>query len=161
MTNEAILTDVQRAFFVEARRAVFATLDPDGLPRLVPICFVLSDDDPDGLPRLYTPLDEKPKRHADPMRLERVRDLLERPSVSVLVDRWDEDWAKLGWLRCHGTAELIEPDAPGAGAERAEAIAALREKHPQYVDHALESRPLIRVSILRASSWGALEAQPG
>jgi len=162
MTDRAILTEVERAFFSAAPRGVLATIDPDGLPRLVPICFVLGRDDPDGRSRLYTPLDEKPKRQADPRRLARVRDLLERPSVSVLVDRWDDDWTRLAWLRCHGTADLLEPDAADVDdrAQRAGAVAALREKHPQYAGHDLESRPMVRILIIRVSSWGALEADP-
>jgi uncharacterized pyridoxamine 5'-phosphate oxidase family protein len=49
-----VLTAGERVFLAEARRAVLATIAPDGRPRLVPICFVL---DP-GRPILYTPLDE-------------------------------------------------------------------------------------------------------
>jgi len=169
MSSGPILTDVERAFMGAARRAVLATADPRGRPRLVPICFVLGRDGADGLPRLYTPLDEKPKRDADPRRLARVRDIVERASVTVLVDRWDEDWTRLAWLRCHGTAEVLEasasdtpdaPDAPDAEreAERDAAIADLRGKHHQYAGHGLETRPLIRISIARVSSWGALEA---
>lgn len=166
MSSAPILTEVERAFINAARRAVLATVDPDGLPRLVPICFVLGRDGANGLPRLYTPLDQKRKRDADPRQLARVRDIVERASVTVLVDKWDEDWTRLAWLRCHGTAEILEagasdtPDAPDAEreAERDAAIADLRGKHHQYAGHDLETRPLIRVSIARVSSWGALEA---
>lgn len=146
-----------RAFLAGARRAVLATVAPDGRPRLVPICFVL-----DGvLPILYTPLDDKPKRTDDePHRLARVRDLLADPRVSVLVDRWDEDWGRLAWLRCHGTASLLEPGGVTVGArgdEHGVAVATLRTKYPQYATHRLEARPLIRIEIGRATSWGAFE----
>jgi hypothetical protein len=33
-------------------------------------------------------------------------------------------------------------------------LAALRTKYPQYEVHHLEGRPLIRVEIERATSWG-------
>ena len=91
-----------------ARRAVMATIAPDGAPRLVPITFVFSD----GV--IYTALDEKPKSVADPRDLARVHDIEARPRVSVLVDSWSEDWSELGWLRLSGTARLIGPDGESA-----------------------------------------------
>jgi hypothetical protein len=36
------------------------------------------------------------------------------------------------------------------------AIGALRAKYEQYADHALEDRPLIRISVSSATSWGDL-----
>ena len=101
-------------------------------------------------------IDDKPKRTRDPHSLARVRDIARRPDVSLLVDRWDEDWSRLAWLGCLGTAVLLEP---GAGAatddERERAIGALRAKYPQYATHRLEQRPLIRVTIDRLRSWRA------
>lgn len=155
MPPSAILTRAEHAFLAAARRATLATTAPDGRARLVPICFVLAEtrDDPHG-PALYTPLDEKPKQMRDPHRLGRVLDIERNAAVSVLVDRWDEDWSHLAWLRCDGRAGLIEPGS--APAERETAIAALRAKYPQYAGHALEERPLIRVVIQRAVGWGDL-----
>lgn len=152
------LTPAERAFLVAARSATLATLDDAGLPRLVPICFALaSRDDDAGRPRLYTPIDEKPKRSSDPRQLARVRDIERRPNVTVLVDRWDEDWTRLAWLRAVGLARLLDPVEPGPVlAERRVAIAMLRDKYPQYDDHALEKLPLIRVTIETVVSWGAL-----
>jgi hypothetical protein len=78
--------------------------------------------------------------------------------VTLLVDIWDEDWTQLGWLRCVGTATLAEPGelAPMALHRVAEA---LRAKHPQYRDHDLEGRPLIRITVERAVSWGRLDTR--
>ena len=53
-------------------------------------------------PILYTPLDDKPKRTDDPLTLARVRDIAADPRVSILADRWDEDWTRLAWLRAEG-----------------------------------------------------------
>lgn len=156
---DPVLTAVERAFLAGARRAILATIAPDGRPRLVPICFVL---DP-VRPVLFTPLDEKPKRTEDPRRLARVGDVLADPRVSVLVDRWDEDWTRLAWLRCHGMASIMGPRGTGSAAggadrsdEHAAATTALRAKYPQYATHRLGTRPIIRVAIERATSWGAL-----
>jgi PPOX class probable F420-dependent enzyme len=150
-----ILTATELAFLDAARTATLATLAPDGRPRLVPICFVVGDDDRDGRPRLYSPLDEKPKRSADPRELARVRDLQARPAAALLVDRWSEDWTLLGWLRLDGRGELLEPGS-GDRAEHATAVVDLRTKYPQYAGHRLGERPIIRLTIDRASSWGNL-----
>ncbi len=142
-------------FVAGARRATLATIAPDGRPRLVPVCFALLDaGEPDGRPVLYTPIDEKPKRAADPLGLARVRDLVARPAVTLLVDRWDEDWQRLGWVRVDGRARIL---APGGEPEHGRAVEALRAKYPQYLRHALDARPIIRIAIERLVSWGALD----
>lgn len=154
-----ILTDDGWAFVAAARRATLATMRPDGGPRLLPVCFVVARAlSGDGPPRLYTPLDEKPKRSPDPLSLARVRDLTARPAVSLLIDRWDEDWSHLGWVRLEGTGSILDPATavPAELRERATAVAALRAKYPQYREHRLEERPLIRILPARASSWGRL-----
>jgi PPOX class probable F420-dependent enzyme len=151
MPTEALLTETELAFLSGARRAVLATLDDGGLPRLVPICFVVSERPG---PIVYSPLDEKPKRIADPRELRRVRDIAARPEVALLVDRWSEDWNQLGWLRATGRAELVEP---GPAADQAAVVAALRAKYPQYASQALESRPLIRITVTGVRSWGRLK----
>jgi PPOX class probable F420-dependent enzyme len=148
----APLTAAQVALLREARRAVLATVAPNGSPRLVPITFAF-DEYVDALV-LYSALDEKPKSVADPRELARVRDILERPRVSVLVDRWSEDWSTLGWLRLHGSARLLNPDDQDA-AEHARAVGLLRARYPQYADHALGRRPMIRIEIERATGWAA------
>lgn len=152
-----ILVEPARSFVAGARQATLATAAPDGRPRLVPICFALAPD-PDALGRaiLWTPLDEKPKTTANPRALARVRDLLVLPETTLLVDRWDEDWTRLGWVRLYGHGELLEPE-PREVAEHAAAIEALRAKYRQYAGHALEGRPVIRVLVDRVVAWGALD----
>ena len=122
------------------------TLAPRGVPRPVPICFVAVARAAGW--RLYSPLDEKPKAISDPRRLARVRDILVRPDVSVLVQRWSEDWDELAWLRIRGTAQLLERSA-------ADVIGALREKYPQYAAHDLEGRPMLEVRVERVAAWSA------
>ena len=148
MPSEPLLSADQRAFLASARRAVLATIAPDGQPRLVPICFVVDD----ASPTLYTPIDDKPKRDDDPLALARVRDIAADPRVTILVDRWDEDWTRLAWLRAEGRATLLGPDA--APAEHAATVEALRAKYPQYATHRLEVRPLIRIELERVIDWG-------
>ena len=147
MPAEPLLSPDQRAFLESARRAVLATIAPDGHPRLVPICFVLAGEPP----ILYTPIDDKPKRTDDPFALARVRDIEADPRVTVLIDRWDEDWSRLAWLRCEGRASLLEP---GTALEHTAAVADLRVKYAQYETHRLEQHPLIRMTIDRVTDWG-------
>ncbi|MEK6719688.1 MAG: TIGR03668 family PPOX class F420-dependent oxidoreductase [Chloroflexota bacterium] len=130
-----------------ARSAVLATVSADGRPRTVPICFVIGMTD-DGRPAVYSAIDDKPKAEDDPLALARIRDIAGNPLVSVLVDRWDEEWSHLGWLRIDGRAAVVQP--PPA------VVSALREKYPQYADHRLESRPMIRITVERARGWGTL-----
>jgi PPOX class probable F420-dependent enzyme len=122
------------------------TIALDGRPQPVPICFVV---DPER-PIVWTPIDEKPKRVDDPLALARVRDIAADPRVSLLVDRWDEDWTRLAWLRCEGRATLVQPD----DADHPRVVADLRAKYPQYHEHRLETRPLIRIDLERSTSWG-------
>jgi len=148
------LTQAELVFLGAARSAVLATVAADGRPRLVPICFAF--DVADEPLRIWSPLDEKPKRVADPHDLKRVRDIAANPAVSLLVHAWSEDWSALGWLRLDGLAVLIEPGEAATTAEHGMAVAALRARYPQYADHRLERRPIIRVLVNRHRSWGNL-----
>lgn len=84
------LGSAKHAFLGAARRAILGTLDLAGLPRLVPICFVVAED-PNGGHRLLSPIDDMPKIAAGPLALARVRDIRARPDVTALIERWDED----------------------------------------------------------------------
>ena len=152
------LTPAQRALLNSARRAVLATSATNGRPRLVPIAFAVAGGD--DAPLLYSALDEKPKSVADPRDLARVRDVLARPRVSVLVDRWSEDWSELAWLRLDAMATLLEPTDSGrpTDSDRAEhnlAVGLLRARYPQYAGHNLEGRPILRLQVERVVGWSA------
>ncbi|HEX5590149.1 MAG TPA: TIGR03668 family PPOX class F420-dependent oxidoreductase [Candidatus Limnocylindrales bacterium] len=154
--QDPILTGPEHEFVAASRRAVLATIRPDGEPRLVPVCFYLADAaDEQGRPIIYSPIDEKPKASPDPRRLARVQDLLVLPAVTLLIDRWSEDWTHLGWIRLTGRGVLLEPE-PREVEEHAAAVAALRAKYPQYAGHDLEHRPVIRMAIDRVQRWGDL-----
>jgi PPOX class probable F420-dependent enzyme len=154
MTSTApVLSAAQRSFLQGARRAVLATIAPDGRPRLVPICFAVAE----GSAVLYTPIDDKPKQTGDPLALARVRDITSDPRVSLIVDRWDEDWARLAWLRVEGRAGLIVPGDPLDADEHEWAVDALRRRYPQYAEHRLEARPIIRIAVERTVGWGGMD----
>lgn len=125
------------------RVAHLATIDAGGQPHVVPVCFAVVGG------AIYTPVDEKPKR-VDPSALRRIRNILTHPRVCMVWDHYEEDWTKLAWLQVRGTAALVE-----AADERAAALAALRDRYPQYRTMDLETRPLIRITPLRVRSWRA------
>lgn len=140
-----MLNDDDRALLSASRRAVLATIAPDGRPRLVPVCYVVDAE----RPVIYSPLDRKPKRSQDPFALARVRDIADDPRVTLLADRWDEDWTQLAWLRLEGLAALFYPSDPGHPA----VVEALRTRHPQYRRQKLEDRPMLRIVVERAVRW--------
>ena len=72
--------------------------------RLVPCCFALVESATGSV--IYTPIDDKPKASTDPRSLARVRDIERDPRVTLLVDRWDEEWARLAWVRIDGLASI-------------------------------------------------------
>jgi PPOX class probable F420-dependent enzyme len=130
-------------FLGEARVARLATVDEEGRPHVVPVCFVYREG------CVYIALDEKPKR-VRPERLRRVRNIRANPNVQVLVDRYDEDWSKLAFVQLRGRASLLAP-----GPEQALALTALRDKYVQYGAMSLAERPLIKVEVDQAVSWPA------
>jgi len=135
-------TEAQTAFVAAARAGHLATVDPERRPHVLPVCFALVDG------RIYSPLDEKPKR-VGAERLRRVRNIQENRSVCLVVDRFREDWGQLAWVQVRGQARLVEPGE----SDHAAAVAALRERYPQYRAMRLEERPLIRIDPLRVVSW--------
>ena len=129
-----------------ARVARLGTASGDGLPNVVPVCFVLLKG------RIYIGLDSKPKS-VEHLKLRRVRNIRANPRVSFLVDRYEEDWERLGYVMITGSAtlDLSEPD-------RRDAVDALRAKYPQYVNLLLDDAPIICITPVRVTSWGRLAA---
>jgi PPOX class probable F420-dependent enzyme len=129
--------------FVESRRVGrLATAGRDGAPHVVPICFALSEA------VLYVTMDEKPKRSA---RHKRLRNLAENPAAAVVVDRYDEDRDRLGWVMLRGPAEILE-----SGREHDDAQALLRRKYAQLATMRIDRLPVIALRIAKVASWGDL-----
>jgi PPOX class probable F420-dependent enzyme len=126
-----------------ARVGRLATADAAGRPLVVPVCFAL---DPEGR-HLYSAVDPKPKRTRD---LQRVRNVRENPRACLVVDEYDEDWARLWWVLVRGPAAVLE-----AGAEFAAGVDLLVEKYPQYRRLGLERErgTLVRVTVERVVAW--------
>lgn len=134
--------DVRR-FLDSARVARFGTADASGAPHIVPVCFALGDA------TLYVTIDEKPKRADRP--LKRIRNIMENPRAVVLVDRYDEDWSRLGWVMLRGAAEILRD-----GPEHDRAQLLLRDRYVQYRAMDLAPLPVIALRVTRVTSWGDL-----
>ncbi len=131
-------------FLRSARVAHLATADRKGQPLVIPICYALDVD------RLYSPIDEKPKK-GSPLSLKRLRNIRENARVSVVVDRYEDDWKRLGYVLITGKARIL---AGGKSYKRA--VDLLRKKYPQYRRMAIDQRPIIQINPSRVISWGAL-----
>jgi PPOX class probable F420-dependent enzyme len=137
-----MLSPAQSRFVESQRVAHLATADASGRPHVVPVCFTYLEG------HIYIAIDEKPKRS---LGLKRLRNIEENPQAALMLDRYDEDWSRLGWVLVQGTASLL-----ASGPTHAEAVAALRDKYAQYREMALEERPVIEITVERVSSWGDL-----
>jgi len=143
-----MLNEAQRRFVESRRVGHLATADASGAPFLVPVCFGLAGT------TLYITIDEKPKRQNRPMK--RLRNILENPRAAFVVDRWDEDWTRLGWVMLRGPAEILE-----SGTEHDAAQDLLRGRYPQYRAMHLSELPVIALRIAHVASWGNLSVRPG
>ena len=146
-TSPEVFLSWQLDLFTESRVARLGTIAASGAPHLVPVCYALVD----GV--IAVSIDEKPKRSVELARLANIR----RDSrVSMLFDRYDDDWTKLAWVRIDGRATVSE-----CGAIWPEALNALRARYRQYVEMDLESRPIIRIEPEKVTGWRSTESPAG
>jgi PPOX class probable F420-dependent enzyme len=129
-----------------ARVARFATLDAQGRPHILPVCFFFDGS------TFYTAIDRKPKRVA-PENLARVRQIRARAEVALLIDEYSEEWTRLWWVLVRGKAKAM----PGSRASAcAKVIRALKKKYPQYASGMLSDDALIiRIIPKRVAYWVA------
>lgn len=148
VTDRRPLATDDLALLRDCRVGRLATVDAAGRPSVVPICYTVVDL-PAG-PSIVSALDEKPKRVAV-ADLKRVRNIVDRRDVALVADVYREEWSRLAWVQVRGRARIVPPG--GEGHETA--IGALRQKYPQYLTMALETRPVIAIDDLSATSWRA------
>ena len=141
-----MLNETQRRFVETRRVGHLATADASAAPYLVPVCFGLAEA------TLYITIDEKPKRRDVPMK--RVRNILENPRAAFLVDRYDEDWTRLGWVMLRGAAQILD-----AGDEHASAQAMIIARYKQLRAMTIADLPVIALRIVHVASWGDLSAE--
>ena len=129
-----------RQLLSAARVARFATVTPQGRPRIVPVCFAAAGD------VIYHAVDHKPKASR---RLARLADIALEPRASLLADHYDDDWTTLWWVRADGRARVLEDVA---GDEAAQALRLLAERYPQYREWP-PSGPVIALDVEHVTGW--------
>jgi PPOX class probable F420-dependent enzyme len=123
-----------------ARVAHLATVDPEGRPHLIPICFALAGE------TIYNAVDHKPKRTS---RLRRLSNVAVNPRVAVLADHYeDEDWSKLWWVRADGRGRVLDPGS----TEARRAVELLCERYAPY-RQSPPSGPVLAVDVERWLGW--------
>jgi PPOX class probable F420-dependent enzyme len=139
-----MLSELELRFLEQQRVGHLATADAHGVPHVVPVCFAILKG------TLYITIDRKPKRTVG-QGLKRIRNIAENPVAAVVVDRYDEDWTRLGWVMLRGRAEVLSE-----GAEHRDAQGLLRSRYGQLNAMRIEDLPVIAVRIERVTSWGKL-----
>lgn len=121
-----------------------ATVDKYGKPLVLPICFVYDDT------YFYSPIDRKPK--SVPARnLKRIRNIGNNPSVSVVIDHYEDNWSNLYYIIIEGKAELLY-----SGHLYRNSLKLLTDKYDQYRVMDLQNlgAPVIKIEPLKIISWG-------
>ena len=126
---------------LRSRVAHLATSTRRGIPHNVPVCYAF-----DGY-EFYISIDRKPKR-TEPIRLRRVRNIMDNPQVSLVIDTYSEDWKELRYVIVQGSADIMH-----RGSEHGRAISLLRRKYGQYRKMHIETCPIIRIRPVRITCW--------
>jgi PPOX class probable F420-dependent enzyme len=122
----------------EAKVAQLATVSEDGRPHIVPFVFAVDGD------TLYFAVDAKPKTTAN---LKRLKNIAANPSVSVLVDHYEDDWSKLWWVRADGSARVVADPT-----EAEHAVDLLVNRYAQY-RASRPPGPVVAIDIDRLTGW--------
>jgi PPOX class probable F420-dependent enzyme len=133
------LPEWARELLAAERVGRLAYLDADDRPRVLPITFAVAGDE------VWSAIDEKPKRTAEPAR---VRYLRRRPEGALLVDVYDDDWSRLAWLQLLGRIDVVAVESSP------EAVAALAAKYEPYARRTPPG-PLLRLTVERTLEWRA------
>ena len=71
--------------------------------------------------------------------------------MSLVIDRYDEDWRKLAYTLISGRAKILL-----TGQKHRRAVSLLRKKYRQYHSMAIDQRPMIVIKPLGVKAWGNL-----
>ncbi len=91
-------------------------------------------------------VDHKPKSTSA---LRRLDNIAANPHVCFLVDRYDDDWEQLWWVRADARAAVLE------GTERRRALAALTARYPQY-EQVPPTGVVVGSTVTRWTGWRAV-----
>lgn len=138
------LTKLQKDIISSLRIGRLATVDEIGKPLVLPVCFALLGN------IIYTPIDKKPKRVA-PNNLRRLKNISVNPNVSIVFDKYYEDWTSLYYIIVEGHATVIVE-----GEEYKHSLQSLVQKYDQYRKMGLLELglPIIKIKPKKIICWG-------
>jgi PPOX class probable F420-dependent enzyme len=116
-------------------------LDEEGGPRVLPVTFAVAGG------RIWSAIDDKPKRAAEPARL---RFLRRDPRAALTVDRYSDEWEQLAWVQVLGLVRILDVSDAAAG------LAALSAKYQQYRE-GTPPGPLLALEPKRYLWWRAAD----
>lgn len=119
--------------------AVLGTVDSERGVHLTPVVYTMVGDG-----RIVIAVDSKPKRSRQ---LRRLANIGSDPRVSLLVDRYDDDWRRLWWVRVDGRASVRESIESEVERDH-------RTRYPQLAGHDLG--PWIDIEVESVSGWSAV-----
>jgi PPOX class probable F420-dependent enzyme len=130
-------------FIADGRVGRLGTADASGQPLVVPICYAWDGD------ALFSAIDAKPKSRPG-AGLRRIRNIAENPKVSVVIDRYDEDWRELRYVIIQGEATLLT-----RGEDFARGADLLLAKYAQYRAMGLDRAEglMIKVAPSKVTHW--------
>jgi PPOX class probable F420-dependent enzyme len=126
-----------RELLASERVARLAYVDERDHPRVLPVTFAVASG------AVWSAIDEKPKRSAEPARLRHLR---RRPEAALLVDIYDDDWSRLAWVQLLGRVDVVPVESAP------EAIEALAGKYAPYAERTPPG-PLLRLSLEGSRQW--------
>ena len=116
------LNQKTKALIKGAKVARLATVDQKSNPYVVPVVFVFHENS------FFIPIDEKVKT-VNARKLKRIKNIEKNPNVTLLIDKYQNDWKKLFFLMIHGKATVID----GKNNKLMDKIHKLLiSKYPQY-----------------------------
>ena len=131
------LPEWARELLASERIARLAYVDGDDHPRVLPVTFAVAGG------AVWSAIDDKPKRAAEPAR---VRYLRRRPQAALLVDVYDDDWSRLAWVQLLGNVDVLPVESAP------DAMKALAGKYAPYAERTPPG-PLLRLSVERSRQW--------
>jgi PPOX class probable F420-dependent enzyme len=136
------LPDWAQQRLADARVGRLATAGAGAEPHVIPVVFALLNS------AFYIVIDEKPKSGR---RLLRLRNIEATGRAALLVDHYEDDWERLWYILARGRARVLTVD----DSVHTPALAALRNKYPQYRAMHLETAEMIELLPERWSAWRA------
>ena len=134
-------------FILSHAVARLATADKNGQPHVIPFCYAFDGG------HFYFVVDEKPKRQTGKP-LKRIRNMLENPQVSLVIDDYNDDWTQLAYVLVTGSAQLVEDES-----EYDAALTLLRGRYPQYrvMPLSFPHNTMVRIEPQKVLAWGRVE----